>query len=108
MRIVEEFAEFLKTYKVIGLAVAFVMGQATNEFIKALVSDLIMPLVNPLVNTGDWETSTHSIGSIVFKTGHFFSAFLNFFILAIIIFLLIKTFNNAINKTKKIKLKTKK
>lgn len=38
-----EFLEFLKEYKVIALAVAFVMGVAATSLVKSLVDNLIMP-----------------------------------------------------------------
>jgi len=43
--LLEEFKHFLKSYKVIGLAVAFIMGIYLGALIGALVTDLVMPIV---------------------------------------------------------------
>ena len=81
-----------------GLAVAFVMGSATNDLVKSLVNNIIMPLINPLIPKGDWETATLNIGKISLTWGAFLSSLLNFIILAVIIFLVV---NKLLKITKK-------
>lgn len=46
----EQFMEFLKTYQVIGLAVAFVIGTAASALVTALVKDIIMPIVGAVTS----------------------------------------------------------
>jgi large conductance mechanosensitive channel len=41
----KEFLSFLKTYGVIGLAIAVIIGGKLNELISSLVNDLLMPLL---------------------------------------------------------------
>ncbi|MEI6059002.1 MAG: MscL family protein, partial [archaeon] len=43
MGILSEFREFLKEYKVIGLAVALVIGLASTALVKSIVDNLVMP-----------------------------------------------------------------
>ncbi len=43
--IMSEFKEFLEEYKVIGLAIAVIMGLAANALVQSLVKDIIMPIV---------------------------------------------------------------
>ncbi len=88
-KFMNEFMAFLKEYNVIALAVAFVMALAVNTLIKSFVDNIIMPLVTPFIK-GAWETATFSIGPIVIGWGAFLSAFLNFLIIALIIFIVIK------------------
>ena len=45
----KEFMDFLKEYKVIPLAVAFIMGAAATALVKSLVDNVIMPLITPFV-----------------------------------------------------------
>jgi hypothetical protein len=52
--VLREFLEFLKEYKVIGLAIGFVMGAAATDLVKSIVSNLIMPLVTPFIPGGQW------------------------------------------------------
>ena len=56
MGFIDEFSAFLKEYKILGLAVAFVMGIASKDLISAVVTDLIMPIINVLIPEGNWQT----------------------------------------------------
>lgn len=85
-----EFREFLKEYKVVGLAIAFIMGAAATTLVKSLVDNIIMPLISPLIPNGSWETATWTIGQSVFGIGPFISALINFIILALVVFLIAK------------------
>jgi large conductance mechanosensitive channel len=90
MGIWDEFSDFLKEYKVIGLAVAFIMAAAVNDLVKSLVNNVIMPLVNPLLPEGGWQTATVAIGPFVIGWGPFLAAFINFIILAFVVFMIAK------------------
>jgi large conductance mechanosensitive channel len=85
-----EFLEFLKEYKVIALAVAFVMGVAATSLVKSLVDNLIMPWVNAFVPSGDWQTAIISIGPVKLGIGPFAAECVNFLIIALVIFLIAK------------------
>ncbi len=82
----KEFFSFLKEYNIIGLALAFVMGAASNSLVKSLVDNIIMPFVNPLVPTKTWQEAIWHLGPIELKWGAFVAEFLHFFILAVVVF----------------------
>jgi large conductance mechanosensitive channel len=86
----KEFLEFLQEYKVIGLAIAFVMGAACNAVVKSLVDNIIMPMINPLFSDGSWQSSTLDIGSVSLKVGAFMSDLIYFLIIALVIFIVAK------------------
>jgi len=90
MSILNEFKEFIKEYKVIGLAVAFVMGLAVNDLVKSLVNDIIMPLISPLMPSGTWQTATLAVGPVILGVGPFVAALINFLIMALVIFFIVK------------------
>jgi large conductance mechanosensitive channel len=90
MGLIKEFREFLDEYKVIALAVAFIMGGAINALVQSLVDDLIMPVITFFIPGGAWQEATLTIGSIVFNWGSFLSAAINFTIIAFVVFLLVK------------------
>lgn len=90
MGIIKEFKEFLREYKVMGLAVAFIMGVAVNDLVKSLVDNVIMPVVNLLLPEGDWQTATAAIGPVEIVWGAFLATLLNFTILAFVVFLIAK------------------
>ena len=87
---IKEFMEFLKEYKVIGLAIAFVIGIASKDFIKSLVDNIIMPIITPFIPKGAWETATFSLGPIVIKWGAFLGWLINFAIIALVVFIVAK------------------
>lgn len=85
-----EFKDFLKEYKVIGLAVALIIGLAATNLVQALVKDIIMPLITPFIPNGAWQTATFSMGPIVIAWGDFLSALINFMVIAFVVFLIAK------------------
>ena len=46
--LLREFVAFLKEYKVVSLAVAFVIGTASTNLVDSLVRNIILPLAAPL------------------------------------------------------------
>ncbi len=44
--VLQEFRTFLSHYKVLGLAVAFIFGVYLGALVKALVTDLILPIIS--------------------------------------------------------------
>lgn len=91
MKVFDEFKDFLKEYKILGLVVAFVMAGAVNNLVQSLVNNIIMPLVTPFIPGGTWEQATLALGPFVLKWGSFLSALLNFIILAFVVFLIVKS-----------------
>lgn len=86
----EEFKAFIEKYKVFGMAVAFIMGIYVGGVIQAIVDDLIMPLVQFVLPAGiGWEEWV--LGP--FRIGNLIGALLTFFIVALVIFLLVKLLN---------------
>jgi large conductance mechanosensitive channel len=88
---IREFNDFLTKYGVIGLAVAFVMGLAITKLVTALVTDLIMPIIGALIPGGDWRAATLNIGPVKFMVGDFAGALLDFIIIALVIFMIVKS-----------------
>jgi large conductance mechanosensitive channel len=90
-KLMREFKEFLNEYKVVGLAVAFIMGVAITALVKSLVDNIIMPIITPFIPGGAWQTATVKLGPIVMKLGAFCGELLNFIIIAFVVFMIAKT-----------------
>lgn len=90
MKLLGEFKDFLKEYKVIPLAVAFVIGIAATNLIKSVVDNLIMPIITPFIPGGAWQTATLSLGPIVIGWGALLGAIINFIIIAFVVFMIAK------------------
>ena len=86
-----EFKAFLTNYKVLGLAVAFILGVYLGGLVQALVKDLILPVIGiPLSGVGDLTTYTVTFANQIFKIGDFLVALITFIIVALVIFLIVK------------------
>jgi len=86
-----EFMDFLSKYKVMGLAVAFIMGIYLGALVQALVTDIIMPLIGLAIpGLGNLADEKFIVGSQQFTYGHFIAALITFIIVAFVIFLIVK------------------
>jgi large conductance mechanosensitive channel len=99
--IVGEFMEFLMKYQVIGLAVAFIIGAAATKMVTAAVNDIIMPVIAVLIPGGDWKKTELVLGPVKFLVGDFAGAIIDFVIIALVVFLIVK-FMMKEDATKKI------
>ncbi len=101
MGMISEFMEFLKEYKVVALAVAFIMGVAATSLIQSLVSNIIMPIITPMIPGGAWKTATLVLGPIVIGWGSFLGELINFIIVAFVVFVIAKKVMKEEKVTKK-------
>ncbi len=86
-----EFKAFLKNYKVLGLAVAFILGLYLGMLVQSLVKDLILPVIGiALSGIGNLSTYTVLFANQQFMIGDFLIAVITFIIVAFVIFLIVK------------------
>jgi large conductance mechanosensitive channel len=85
-----EFKQFLEEYKIVGLAVAFIIGVAATALIQSLVNNIVMPLITPFIPGGKWQTAVWKIGPIVLSWGAFLGALINFIVIAFVVFMIAK------------------
>lgn len=100
MSIIKEFMEFLQEYKVIALAIAFVISVAFTSLIKSLVDNIIMPIITAFIPGGAWRTATFALGPIVIGWGAFLGELINFVIIAFVVFIIAKKVMNENKVTK--------
>jgi len=91
----KEFMDFLSKYKVMGLAVAFIIGLYLGSLVQALVKDLILPAIGLAIpgmkGLATFEqTVTLASSTQVFGIGDFLVALITFIIVAFVIFLIVK------------------
>jgi large conductance mechanosensitive channel len=86
-----EFMTFISQYKVLGLAVAFILGIYLGAVVLALVKDLIMPIIGLVApGLGNLSTYATTVNNQVFGIGDFLVAVITFIIVAIVIFIIVK------------------
>ncbi len=87
----DEFKTFLEQYKVMGLAVAFIMGVYLGLLIQSLVKDLLLPAIGLAIpGLEDLASLQYSVADQVFGIGNFLVALITFIIVAFVIFILVK------------------
>jgi large conductance mechanosensitive channel len=96
-----EFVKFLKHYGVIGLAIAVIIGGKANELVKAIVDNLMMPIVAIAIPGGDWRTLGFTVGNAHFGVGAVLGALIDFLIVAFLVFLFAKKVLGEEEVTKK-------
>ena len=99
--IFKEFIDFLKEYKVVGLAIAFIIGAASTTLVKSLVNNIIMPMITPFLPAGAWRTATFSLGPIKIGWGEFTAELINFVIIVIVVLVIDKAILREQKVTKK-------
>ncbi|MDD1766590.1 MAG: MscL family protein [Candidatus Methanomethyliaceae archaeon] len=86
-----EFRAFISAYKVLGMAVAFILGLYLGALVGSLVKDLLMPLIGLVFpGLGNLSTLTFTVGDQIFGVGSFIAAVITFIIVALVIFLIVK------------------
>jgi len=90
MVFLDEFMAFLNRHKVIGLAIAFIIGAAAAKLVSAMVNDIIMPVIAVLIPGGEWRLATLDIGPVKLLIGDFAGAVIDFLIVALVVFVVVK------------------
>ncbi len=114
MSFVKEFKEFAVKGNALDLAVGVIIGAAFGKIVTSIVDDLIMPLVGAVLGKPDFssmyvvlkgsvpegtklEEARKIADTAIFAYGNFITILINFILLALVVFLMIK----GINKIKK-------
>ena len=101
--LIEEFKEFIDKGNAMDMAVGVIIGGAFTAIVTALTTDIINPLITLLSGGAAGEDGVAiplTIGG--FNVGSFISAIINFLIIAIIVFLMVKALNTAKNAASKV------
>ncbi|MFX1561562.1 MAG: MscL family protein [Promethearchaeota archaeon] len=83
--LINEFIEFISNYKVLGLAVAFILGIYIGQVVQALVNSLIMPLIEFVYPPIQPEGVDY-----VLSGGPILDSLITFIIVAFVVFLIVK------------------
>lgn len=93
----DEFKKFISRGNVMDMAVGIIIGGAFTAIVNSLVNDIVMPLISLLTGGMDFSALSIPLGqgeeAAALNYGAFISAIINFFLIALVIFVLIKTLN---------------
>ncbi len=111
---IKEFREFAIKGNMMDLAIGVIIGGAFGKIIDSVVNDLFMPLINFIIGGNVnfdnlfWVlrmpegyagaltmAELTKAGAVVFAWGHFLTILVNFLLLALVVFVMVKLVNNA-------------
>lgn len=115
MGFIKEFKEFAVKGNVMDLAVGVIIGGAFGKIIDSAVNDLIMPIVSAIIGTPDFTNMYYVLkgdvtqgmtladaqsveGVVLLSYGNFITILINFILLALVVFLMVKGMNNLRKK----------
>lgn len=100
-----DFWEFIKGYGVVGLAIGLVIGTAASTLVNSLIDNVVMPPLGFLLGSSDglkglsWNMGTTPSGEeAVLHYGQFLSDFINFVVIAFVVYLVVKWLKVEIKK----------
>lgn len=91
-KFLQEFKSFALRGNVMDLAVAVIIGGAFQAIVTSLTNDIISPIIG-IVGSMDFSMYSFSINGSEIRYGSFITSVINFIIMALIIFLMIKVLN---------------
>ncbi|MCA9357965.1 large-conductance mechanosensitive channel protein MscL [Candidatus Kaiserbacteria bacterium] len=92
---ISEFKAFAMKGNVIDLAVAVVIGAAFGKIVSSLVDNIITPLIGLLMGGVNFSGMSYQVGGAVVTYGAFIQSVVDFLIVALVIFMVIKAINKA-------------
>ncbi len=105
MSLIKEFKEFAMRGNVIDLAIGIIIGGAFGKIISSFVNDVIMPPIGLLLGNMDFSNlaiplkeATETSEAVLLKYGIFINNIVDFFIVALAIFIVIKGINSMKRK----------
>jgi large conductance mechanosensitive channel len=85
-----EFKAFIENYKVMGLAVAFIIGVYLGQLVQSLAKDLLLPVIGLVLPVSDLASFQFIVEEQIFGIGNFLVALITFIIVAFVIFIMVK------------------
>ena len=94
----KEFKAFLMRGNVVDLAVAVVIGAAFTAIVNSLVNDIIMPIIGVILGGLDFTSLGITVGESVIAYGNFLQAVINFVLIGLVLFFIVKAMNKMAPK----------
>lgn len=98
MGFLKEFKAFAMRGNVMDMAVGVIIGGAFGKIVSSLVDDIFMPIIGVLTGGIDFSKVSIMVGDAEVKYGMFVQNVIDFLIIAICIFTMIKAMNSLSNK----------
>ena len=93
-KLFSEFKGFISKGSVVDLAIGVIIGAAFKSIVDSLVNDIISPLIGLVADT-NFTDLVWQIGGVTLKYGAFITAIINFLLMALVLFLIVKAIGSA-------------
>ena len=97
----EEYKKFISKGNVMDMAVGIIVGGAFTSIVSSLVNDIINPLLGLFGGMNFDQLAWNITGDVTLYYGKFITAVVNFLIMALIVFILVKVMNTAMSRFQK-------
>ncbi|MGF0034618.1 large conductance mechanosensitive channel protein MscL [Bariatricus sp. SGI.154] len=94
-KFIHEFKEFISRGNVMDMAVGIIIGGAFTSIVSSFVEDIINPILGLFGGVNFDKLSWNILGEVTLNYGKFLTAVINFLIMALVLFIIIKAMNNA-------------
>lgn len=97
-----EFKTFIARGNVMDMAVGVIIGGAFSNITNSLINDIVMPVLGIFTSSVSFAELTVKAGPAVITYGNFIQAILNFLIMALVVFCLVKAINSFHRKKEEV------
>lgn len=95
---IKEFKEFISRGNIMDMAIGIIIGGAFTSIVSSLVEDIINPFLGLFGGMNFDRLHVKLLGEVTLNYGKFLTAVMNFLIMALVIFVLLKAMNTAAAK----------
>ncbi len=99
--LVNEFKSFISRGNVIDMAVGIIIGAAFTSIVTSLVRDIVMPIVGAVTGGVDFTSYSTTIGTASIAWGTFIQNVINFLLVALVVFVMVKSIARLQRKEEK-------
>ena len=100
-KFIEEFKAFINRGSVMDMAVGVIIGGAFTSIVTSLVEDILSPIIGLFGGKNFDSLSVNILDEVTLNYGKFITAVVNFLIMAVVVFLIVKAMNTAAAKFSK-------
>jgi large conductance mechanosensitive channel len=97
-KFMEEFKAFISRGNVMDMAVGIIIGGAFTSIVSSLVEDIINPVLGLFGGMNLDKISVKLFGEVTLNYGKFITSIINFLLMSLVLFLIIRTVNKAASK----------
>ena len=98
--LIAEFKEFINQGNAMYMAVGVIIGGAFTAIVNSLIDDIINPVISIVTGGGEvGQGLSIQIGSAVINFGSLIGAIINFLLIALVVFVMVKSMNTMKEKT---------